>query len=603
MPLRDIQFKPGVLTEASDREVGKIGYWKDAQWVRFFNGLPQKMAGYTKDNATSTVTGYARGATDWMSLRGELLVATGTDKKLYVWLGGTFNNITPYTTAAPVALVNNPYTTTAASSTVTVAHVAHARAVGDFVLLAGAVLFDNVTMNGLFVVTGVTSANAYTVTATTVATAGATGGGAACTYWYELAIGSASSTTGGGWGLGTWGTARVGGGWGMPSSTTNVTTLARTWALDNWGEDLLASPAGGSLYLWDSSVGIATHATLISGAPATMQSMFVSSEDRHAVALGCQPSGGGANDPMLIRWSTDEDYTVWTPTSTNTAGDKRLDQGSMIMCGVKTRGEHLIFTNSHLYSMQFTGPPDTYAFRPLGNNGGVMGPLAAKEYEGVVYWMGTSNFYLYNGNMMVLPCSVHSHVFKDINVVQAQKTTCGVNRLFNEVWWWYPSADSDEIDRYVVYNTKDSTWVYGTLARTVYVGDSDLFDSPYAIGTDGCLYFHEQGLTANGAALTAYIESGDVELDEAGNMMMHVSKYVPDFKTLAGSVSVTFTGKRYPRATETQTSGPHVISSSTQFANPRFRARQTSIRIESSGTTDEWRVGLLRLDQKPHGAR
>lgn len=608
MSLRDIQFKPGILTEASDREVGKVGFWKDGQWVRFFNGLPESMGGYQRDSNTSYVLGKARGATDWTSLRGEKLIGVGTHLKLYAWLGSVFYDITPYTSTGTLATAT-PLTTVSGSALVSVAHTTHGRAVGDYVHFSGMVPFNNIDLNGEYTVTSVTSTNVYVVTALTTASASGTGGGAAVLYSYELAIGSEDSLTGGGWGLGTWDSSPPGG-WSNPTTTTVVTTVARTWALDNWGEDMLANPAGGGLYSWDSSTGVSTRASLITTAPATMQAMFVSSEDRHVVALGAQPLGGGANDPMLIRWSSDEDYTVWTPLATNTAGDKRLDQGSTIVCGVKTRGEHLVFTDSYAYSMAFTGPPDIYSFRPLGDNGRIAGPLAARAYSGVVYWMGASSFYLYNGAITEIPCAVHSRVFGDINTTNRAKIVCGVNRKFSEVWWWYPSSGSTELDRYVAYNITDKTWVYGNLARTMYVGDSDIVAEPYAISTDGYLYYHETGLSANGGLLNAYIVSGDVELNEtrepatqAGNTMLHVGKYIPDFTTLAGSVNVTFTGKKYPRATETQISGPHTIVPSTQYTNPRLRARQVSVRIESNGIADEWRLGLLRLDQTPHGSR
>lgn len=595
MTLRDISFKPGILTEASDREVGKIGFWKDCNFVRFFNGLPERMGGYVKDNPLSSVLGIARGSVDWRSLRDELIIGMGTHLKLYVWIGGTFSDITPYRETGTLGA--DPFATTNASATVTVTDAAHGLAVGDYVHFSGATAVAGITISGQYVVVTVPGSGSYTITHSANANATTTGGGASVAYSYELGVGEETSVKALGFGVGTWG----GSTWGTPRATSTIVTYARTWSCAAWGEDLLASPRGGKLYVWDSSVGTGTRATLITQAPSTMQAMFVSQEDRHVVALGAHD--GSVSDPMLIRWCDTEDYTDWTILTTNTAGSKRLDQGNMILCGVAARGERLIFTDSHLFSMLFSGPPDTFSFRSLGGNGGIMGPLAAVEAQGVVYWMGLENFYAYDGAIHVLPCTIHSHVFRDINLVQQVKVCCGANRSNNEIWWLYPTADSDEVDAYAVYNTLEKTWYYGTLARTLYVGDSDIIAPPYAMGTDGFLYYHDVGASADGGAISAFLESGDFELDEAGNQIMHVSKYIPDFARLSGSVSVTFTGKKYPQATETQASGPHTITATTQFVNPRMRARQVSVKIESSGTGDDWRMGGVRVDQTPHGGR
>lgn len=597
MPLRDLFFKPGILTEAPDREVGKFGFWKDCNFVRFFNGFPEQIGGYVKDNASSSVIGKARGAFDWKTLRNETFIAVGTHKKLYIWQGGTFYDITPIRDSGTL---NNPFTTTDGSAIVSVSDTSHGLAAGDYVRFSGAAAVGGITISGEYEVTSITDANTYTITHTAAATSSAgPGGGAAVAYEYDISAGSEITSIGLGWGIGTWG----GGTWGTARTSGGIATdPARTWSLDTWGEDLLASPRGGALYVWDSSGGVSSNrATLISQAPQTMQAMIVSQEDRHVVALGAYD--GAANDPLLVRWCSQEDYTSWTATTTNTAGDKRLGLGDTILAAIPARGEIVIHTNSHCYSMVFSGPPDTFSFRPLGDNGGLAGAKAIKNYNGILFWMGLNGFYTYDGAIKTIPCAVHSHVFDDANTEQFDLVTAGVITRYNEVWWFYPAGTSDEVDRYVVYNIAENLWYFGELERTSFVGDSDVIAQPYGMGTDGYLYYHESGVTTDTAgALGSFIESGDVELDEGGNAIMHVSRYIPDFRTIDSSAQVTLIGKKYPSSSETSTSGPHTITAATTKVNTRLRARQVYVRIDGVGGST-WRVGTIRVDQQPHGGR
>jgi hypothetical protein len=229
--------------------------------------------------------------------------------------------------------------------------------------------------------------------------------------------------------------------------------------------------------------------------------------------------------------------------------------------------------------------------------------MAAHAFEGVVYWMADKDFFVYDGVTRVLPCTISTAVFDDFNRTQGGKVYCGVNRDFREVWWVYPSANSDENDSYAVYSIDDQIWVYGTLARTMLVGDSDVFNFAYGFGADSYIYTHESGTDEYDQPMTAYVESGGIELDAGGNALAHVSKMVPDFQTLTGSVDVTITGKKYPQATETQVSGPHAVTSSTEFINPRVRCRQISIKLESDALGDDWRSGIIRVELIPHGGR
>lgn len=595
MALTDIPFKPGIYTETTDRGVGKLGYWKDCDKVRFVDGHPQKMGGWTKDT-TDDFLGIARSAVDWKPFSSSnIFVGIGTHLKLYIWNNGTFSDITPY---RETGTLSGPFDTTSGLYTVTVNDAGHGLSAGDYVHFSGATAGGGITIDGEYTVTSVTSSSAYVITHSVSASSTASGtGGASVAYSYEISIGSADSTLGYGWGAGSWGAET----WGTARTTTTFLTLARIWSLATWGEDMVACPRGGKIYAWDSSVGTGTRATLITNAPSTNRAIFVSQEDRHLVALGAHD--GSADDPMLIRWCDAEDYTNWTPSLTNTAGDKRLDLGNEIYCGLPVRGETLIFTDTHVYGMVFSGGVEVFTFRTIGDNGGLRGPNAVYVSEGIAYWMGDRNFFFYDGLVKVLECPVLTHVFGDINTDQKAKIFCGMNREFREIWWLYPSGDSMEIDRYVIYNLQDKVWYYGTLARTVMVGDSDVLQGVYAAGTNGYMYYHDSGVDDDGSAMESWLESGDVEISETGEQMMHVSKYIPDFQTLDGNMEITFTGKRYPQDSETQASGPHSFSSATKFINPRMRARQLYIRMESNEIGGDWRSGHIRIDLLPHGKR
>lgn len=590
MDLTDLPFKPGFMSNPPDRGVGMLGYWKGGDRVRFKDGLPETIGGWVYDNSTQAMQGTARGSVDWLSLRGERFIAFGTNLKLYVWVGGQFYDITPVRASSTINA--NPFSTTNGSPTVVVTDTAHGATDGAFVTFSGAAAVAGITISGEYQITYI-DANSYSITHSANANATTTGGGAAVVAAYQINPGSEETTLDLGWGVDTWGAEE----WGTPRTFSDVTATSRTWTMDTWGEDLIACHFNGDVFVWDSSGGTSTRATLISQAPTNNKAIFVSQEARHIVALGAN------GDPLNIEWCSSEDYTDWTPTTTNTAGDKRVDKGSQLLRAVKMKDEHLVFTDAFVYAMQYIGPPYTFAIRGIGLSGGVAGPNAMAVYTDVCYWMGDKSFYMYDGTVRPLPCSVIESVFRNFNKVQAFQVWAGVNSEFNEVWWFYCSDSSDTIDRYVAYNTIEKTWITGSLDRTLFVGDSDVISYPYAIDMDGKLVYHEFGDDANGASIGSYIESGDVEIGQAGSFLMHVSKFVPDFKRLTGEVDVTVTTKKYPQATETQSSGAIAVDASTEFINPRVRGRQMSVKIESTSLASAWRLGVPRLALKPHGKR
>ena len=591
MALVDFPFKPGLYSDTTDRGIGKLSQWKNGDRVRFYRGFPETIGGWTQAGAPA-LTGTPRAAADWQTLRLEDLIAVGTNSRLYILDGIALHDIVPI---RATATLTDPFDTVSASSTVTVTDSAHGAVAGDYVSFSGATAVGGLTIDGAYDVLAVTDVDHYTIDAGTPASSTATGGGTVSVE-YGINTGLVDSAVLTGYGVGPYGLDA----YGTPR-TPGFVKPAQLWSLDNWGEDLIACYRDGDIYVWQSSMGPLVHATLIANAPTDNKFIFVSQEDRHLIALGAD------GDPMLIRWCTQEDYDDWTPTVTNTAGDKRLDQGNQLMCAVKLRGEHLLFTDAAVYSMQFVGPPDTYGFRPMGSNYGFLGPNAVREFEGKAFWMGARGFYYYDGAVHDLECPVLDHVFGDINLVERFKIHTAFNYRFSEIWWFYASEASVEIDRYVAFNPVENVWTFGTLDRTVMIADSDVLVTPYGFSPDGVFYYHENGTDADGAPLNPFLETGDMEIsiqnDQAGNLLAHVSKYIPDFERLAGEVQFTVTGRKYPQDSEAQASGPHTVDNTTKFVNPRMRCRQVYMRWESINLGDTWRMGIVRMDLIPHGGR
>lgn len=600
IPVQELRIAPGLYTEATDR--GAKGRWKDGNRVRFREGLPEKIGGWVKAEGGQFL-GKCRGLLDWVTLAGAKLLGVGTTEKLYIWQGGAFFDITPYRAATDEyggaeSELSDPFTTVESGSPeVKVTHTAHGATVNSRVhFTCSSATFDGVTIDGEYTITEVIDADNYKIEASTNATDGSKTGGGTVDFAYEINVGGELSAPGLGWGAGAWGE----GTWGTARSGSTFILHARTWALDKWGEDLLANPNGGGLYVWDASVGTGTRASLIANAPTTMEFMLVSALDRHAIAFGAHD--GSNHDPLLIRWCDQEDYTDWTPGDTDTAGDFRLDSGTRIVTAVRTGAQILVLTDQAAYRMWYAGPPYIFSVLPIGDKAGAVGPLAAVDYGGVVYWMGESDFWLYDGGLRIIPCDVRNHVFEDINNSQRGLVVCGVNSLFQEITWYYPSEDSSENDRYVTLCVRDGTWSFGEMERTAWRDKGPVFSRPVAAGPDGYLYVHETGVDADGEALDAYVESYDMDIDD-GSVLMLVRRLVPDFKRLAGAVKVTLTGKKYPHSGTSITKGPYTVTSATKFIGLKLRARQVSLKIACDGVGDDFRMGAWRAGAIPHGRR
>jgi hypothetical protein len=607
MPLTKLNIAPGI--DKQDTEYGAEGRWIDSDNVRFHYGLPQKVGGWLK-LIQETLIGVARDIHTWTSLDGVRYTAIGTDRKLYLYSEGVAYDITPIRLEAALT---NPFTTNA-TTTVTVAHTSHGASVGDFVTFDSFSAIDGLDMNKEFEITTVVNANSYKVTHTSQASGSTSGGGGSGNAKYQIAVGVASSTYGYGWGTDAWNVDA----WNTPRSTSNVTLDARNWSFDNFGEDLIATVHKGKTFRWVTANGTGVRAVVISQAPTSSRFNLVSMPDRHIFLFGTETTIGNSTtqDDLFLRFSSQEDFTTWGPTATNTAGSFRIQDGSKIVSAVRSRNAVLVWTDTSLHAMQFVGAPFTFSLVQIGANCGAVGVHAAVDVNGVAYWMSQNAFYLYDGSIKKIPCSVQDFVFEDFSITQQPETYVGVNSEFNEVTWFYASTFATQIDRSVTYNYLERTWYTSTLSRTTWT-DYGVYQRPYATkfetnttGTtptvlgvtagSSLLYEHEQGVNDDQSAMTAFITSGDFDIQD-GQQILSISKGIPDFKNQAGSATMTMGFKSYP--SETGTTIDRSVDTTTKFFNLRGRGRQANVKITSNTLDSDWRYGTLRLDVKPDGGR
>ena len=617
MPLTKIQFTPGI--DKQDTEYGAEGRWIDCDNVRFRYGLPEKIGGW-ESLLSLDLIGAGRDQHTWSNLAGEPLAAIGTDRKLYTYYDGVAYDITPLSTTIPAE-----FTFTASTTIVNVLATSHGAVLGDFVTFStvSGVNVLNVTdadMEKEFEIVQIVDVDNVKVD---IADLGITPGtvtasGTAVGAAFQINIGEDVSASGLGWGAGGWSL----GTWGSPSSAISVNN-SRIWQLDNFGEDLLATIISGKTYKLDTSVFTTTpgtRATQLTNAPDQSNFMLVSARDRHIAFFGTETTPGSSTtfDPMAVLFGSQESTTDFIPTSINTAGFQRLSSGNMIMTAVRTRGDILILTDSSAHSMQYVGPPYTFGFKQIGSNCGAYGPHTAIDAENVVYWMSDGAFYMFDGTVKELPCTVQDYVFDDINVSQRYNIYAGVNLTFGEINWFYPSLSSDYINRVVTYSYAEKAWTIGTLDRTTWEG-RDVFQFPIATeyfpnSTSGAtptvigltqgrskLYRHETGTNADGAAMSAYIESGDSDIQD-GQDIMFVRRYIPDFKNQSGNLIMTLKTRQYPGGIQT-TASTATVTNSTTKVDTRARGRQLAVRIESNTTGAAWRYGTLRIDAQPDGRR
>ena len=643
MPLKKILFRPGVNrenTRYASESLGSVntgtqsvGGWYESDKVRFRAGTPEKIGGWVRISA-QFFQGVCRSLWNWVTLSGANLLGVGTNLKFYIESGGTYNDITPIRASGTIN--NNPFALTA-STTVTVTDTAHGGVTGDFVTFSGATDIGstgtNVTaaiLNKEFQIS-VVDANTYTivisVTPNATAIAGSPGGGASVNAAYQINVGPEYAVPAIGWGAGAWGAGLFG------TGGTSTTTL-RLWSQSNFGEDLVFAPRGGKLYYWDATSGLTARGVLVSSLPGAdsyvpyvVNFTYVSDTSRFVFAFGTNDPGGidiYALDPMLIRWSDQESVTTWTPAATNQAGSIRLSHGSEIITAVQTRQEIVVFTDSSIYSLQYLGPPAVWSSQLLGDNISILGQNAAVVASGKVYFMGVDKFYVYDGRLNTLRCDLRQYIYSDINLTQSAQVFAGTSEGFNEAWWFYCSADSNTVDKYVVYNYLEDVWYYGTLARTAWL-DSGLRDYPVAATYINNLVNHELGVddnsTATTTAINSYISSSEFDIDDGHNFGF-VYRILPDL-TFRGSTSGTT-----PQVTMTliplQNSGAGYNSPQSEggssYANIqrivtapveeftgqvfiRVRGRQMVFKVENDLIGTQWQLGAPRIDIKPDGRR
>ena len=591
---------------------GAEGRWIDSKNVRFRTGLPEKIGGWSKLIATRLV-GVVRGMKAWYDDGGIRYLAIGTDRKLYIYSEGTADDITPLRSTATL---NGPFTSTG-NATVTVAHTSHGATKGDFVTFSGATSVGGQDLNNEYEITTVPDANSYTITHNANVSAVSGAGGSSVSTKYQLNIGSATSSYSFGWGTGAWNVST----WNTPRTSSSIFLEATYWVFDNDGEDLLAMRNNGAVYKWDTSGGTSTRAQIVSGAP-TASRFIVVSNDQHLVCLGTELTIGtpGSKENTLIRWSNHAVFTDWDskPLSETTAGDERIQDGSKIVAACRSRGSILVWSDTSLNTLTSIGGKYIFKIQQVGSSCGAISPFCWAEVNGVTYWMSQTAFYMFDGSVKKIDCSVQDFVFGNVSPSAQVQTYCGLNVDFNEVTWFYPSDGSDYLDRSVTYNYLEQVWYTNDgFSRTAWT-DRGVFANPYGTSyststsannenilgvTAGCsqLYAHEDGVNNDGNAMDCFITSGDIDIED-GNEVYHVSRVIPDFKVLAGDANVTTTFANYPASTNTR-AFTKVINSATKFFSVRGRGRQANIKIASNAADSDWRFGTIRYDLKQDGGR
>ena len=608
MPLVNFRPAPGINKEVTDY-TGQ-GKWTDGDMVRFFQGSAQKIKGWERFLST-TLVGVVRDQHAWIALDGTRYNAFGTDRKLYVFEEGRAYDITPI---RETQALTNPFTTNATTSVV-VTDTGHGAQKGDFVTFDSFSAIDGLDMNKEFEVTSVANSDAYVVTTTSAASGSTSGGGGSGNAKYQISIGPELSTSAFGWGTDTWGSST----WGTPSTTSNVTLEARQWSLDNFGQLLIATVLNGGAFEWSPTSGVSTRATAITGAPTASRLSLVSTPDRHLLFFGTENTIGTTNsqDDLLLRFSNQEDRNTYQPTAENTAGSLRIADGSRIVAAERSRGQILVWTDTSLHSLQFIGPPFTFGLRQLGQNCGIVGSHAGVDINGVSYWMSQDSFFLFDGSVKKLPCTVEQFIFNNINVTGSENAFAGHNGEFNEIMWFYPRTGSDQINAIVAYNYLEGTWWTGTLARTTWI-DREVYDNPIATEysptatannevisglTDGAssVFLHETGNNGDGQAITAFVKSGVVQIAQ-GDEFAFVSKIIPDIEDQEGVLNAKLEFKNYPN-NSTSVTKTTSFTDTTDFVSLRGRGREFTVNVVSNTTGTAWRLGTQRFDIQPDGRR
>jgi hypothetical protein len=650
MALVEYKFKPGI--DKQNTESGAENRWVDSDNVRFRYGLPEKVGGWSS-LVTDTIVGVARAQHAFVDIAGNRYVAIGTDKFLLLYFEGKLYDITPLKTTLTSATI----ATTNASPTCTITKSGHGLSVGDIVQLDSVTLPSGTGFSASdfedknFQVITVPTTSTFTITQSSNASGTVSTGGSLSIKPYEP-VGPRAQSYGYGWGIAGWGA----GNWGEAAAATDVTLEPGLWSLDNFGQVLVATIMNGKTFTWNAGASTpletrastATSGFTTTNNPTATRVSLISPTTRHLLHFGTETTIGDTTtqDDMFIRFSDQEDINTFTPSAINTAGTLRLQDGTKIIGAIKAKEVILVWTDNALYTMSFIGAPFTFRLDQVGTNCGLIGQNAVVEIDGSAFWLSSKGFFLYDGTVKSIPCSVEDFVYDNFDTTKGQQVAAGLNNLFTEITWYYPASGSEYNNKYVVFNYGESAgvpggvWYTGTEARTSWI-DSNVYPNPFAtkydstadgtfpviVGQDGLgqtTYFeHEVGtdqLNPNGTTttVTSFIQSFDIDLEQrqrnaqgrasgpkiSGELFLAMRRFVPDFKTLAGNAKVTLNVKRYPQQTSSQTAlSPFTITSSTDKKDTRARGRSVSLKIENDSTSESWRFGTLRLDIQNDGRR
>ena len=612
-----MDFKPGIYREST--QYAEKGAWYDVDKVRFRAGKPENIRGF-ETRVSSTFDGAARDLLTWADNRRLKRATFGTSKKLFEHNGDQIFDITPVSASTTLT---NAFSVALSANTVTVSAASHGRTTGDFVFFTSSTTIGgNILLGTTTYAVSVINSNTFAIDVATTASAAqsSSGGG---TIHFLLGTGTDNASQGLGYGAGSFtaGVCAAGGrGWNQPTSTgaSDFTSQITQWSLDNFGEDVVANRRGSSIYLYDTDASATPlRATLVSGAtnstPTTVNSIIVSPNDRHLVCLGSNAfnttaSPTGTFDPMTVRWSNQEDITNWVPSLSSTAGETVLTDGTEIVGGVRSRNAINIWTDNSLWTMTFVGPPFTFQFQQLGSNCGLIAPHAATDYDGISVWMGYDNFYVFDGQVKNLDCTVRRFIFDRLNRDQKDKIFAGINSEFKEVIWLYPSKDSDECDSYVIWSPSENYWTFGSSIFTTFA-DKTVFGNTITTGVTAGgnnLYNNEPAgvFTENGQPQSSFIESADFDMAD-GNEIMFLSRVIPDFTLNDGALTFSIKTKDFPESSteREKPQPPHTVTNSTVKIDMRARGRQGRIRVSCNAANTSWRWGSVRLAIQPDGRR
>lgn len=632
-----LQFKPGVNRDQTD--YSNEGGWYECDKIRFRSGYPEKIGGWVKYTPRAFI-GTCRQMWNWVTTFSDNFLALGTNEKAYIEAGGYYYDITPLRASNPTITTpnsDNCVYTSNGSRTVTITTVNINNAVaGNYLTISGVsgavggIPASELNTNHKII--SVVDNYTFTIEVATAATSTVSGGGGtAITLSFEISTGNVNTVYGYGWGIGTWGRNA----WGLGADQPLVLPQ-RDWWFDNFDNDLVMNIRNGPIYWWvrgtatDPQSALATRAVTLASlattagynanaVPVKVMQALVSQQDKHLIAFGAVPFGSTSEadfDPLLIRWADQDTPEQWTPEVTNSAGFLRVSRGSKIVRAMPTRQEILVWTDTHLYTLQFLGTTDVFGLQEYADNVSVISPRCMASAANVTYWMGQDKFYAYTGRVETLPCTLRNHVFTNINTAQADQIVCGTNEQWNEIWWFYPTADSDYNNAYVVYNHLERIWYYGTIERSAWL-DTPLRYYPQAANTAGgttagYLYNHEDGIDDDGAPMTSYIQSSDFDLDD-GEQFMLTRRMIPDLSfntSTATSPEVTlevrhrnFPGSQFTANNDDARVIQTSVGAYTGQVFLRARARQMALKIMSENLGVQWQLGAPRLDARPDGRR